>query len=386
MSTIKLLNIVGARPQIIKSSAISRAIRTGFSDRITGLTVHTGQHYDKELSDVFFDELEIPMPDFNLGVGSARHGRQTAAMIAGIEDVLIEQKPDGVLLYGDTNSTLAGAVAASKQRFPIVHIEAGLRSFNKTMPEEINRIMCDHVSTLLFAPTNAAFKNLMHEGFSPENSPPYTIDNPKIYITGDIMYDNSLYYAEMAERKKAGLLESLEIERNNFVLATIHRDINTDDAGRLERIMSTVKALAEDYRIPFVIPFHPRTMKSLKSGLVSLLADLRKSRYIRIIPPVSYLTMTFLEKNCLMIMTDSGGVQKESHFFRKPCIVLRKETEWIELVTNGTVILADADPALIHQAFEGFVQPDINLDYPGFYGDGKTSEFILREILMLFEN
>ena len=386
MSKIKLLNIVGARPQIIKSSAISRAIRTGFSDLITELTLHTGQHYDRELSEVFFDELEIHKPDFNLGVGLARHGRQTAAMITGIEEVLLEEKPDGVLLYGDTNSTLAGAIAASKQHFPVIHIEAGLRSFNKNMPEELNRIISDHASTLLFAPTNAAFKNLIHEGFRPENSPPYTIDNPKIYLTGDIMYDNSLFFAELAERKKSELLESMSLERNKFVLATIHRDINTDDIRRLEAIMSTIKQLAEEYMMPFVIPFHPRTMNSLKSGLVNLLEDLRKSKHIRIIPPVSYLTMTFLEKNCFMIMTDSGGVQKESHFFKKPCIVLRRETEWIELVANGTVMLADANPDLIVHAFEGYVQPGIHLDYPGFYGDGKTSEFILKEILMLFES
>lgn len=385
MSKIKLLNIVGARPQIIKSSAISRAIRTGFSDRITEFTLHTGQHYDKEMSDVFFDELEIHKPDYNLGVGSARHGRQTAAMITGIEEVLLEEKPDGLLLYGDTNSTLAGAVAASKQHFPVIHIEAGLRSFTKTMPEELNRIISDHASTLLFAPTNAAFKNLIHEGFRPENSPPYTIDNPKIYLTGDIMYDNSLFFAELAERKKGELPESLEIERNKFVLATIHRDINTDDPKRLETILSTLKHLAEEYKIPFVMPFHPRTMNSLKSGLVNLLEELRKSKYIRIIPPVSYLTMTFLEKNCFMIITDSGGVQKESHFFKKPCIVLRRETEWIELVANGTVMLADANPDLIQHAFEGYVQSGISLEYPGFYGNGKTSEFILREILLLLE-
>ncbi|MBN2666163.1 MAG: UDP-N-acetylglucosamine 2-epimerase (non-hydrolyzing) [Bacteroidales bacterium] len=385
MSKIKLLNIVGARPQIIKSSAISRAIRTGFSDQITELTLHTGQHYDKEMSDVFFDELEIHKPDFNLGVGSARHGRQTAAMITGIEEVLLKEKPDGLLLYGDTNSTLAGAIAASKQHFPVIHIEAGLRSFNKTMPEELNRIISDHSSTLLFAPTNAAFKNLMLEGFRPENSPPYTIDNPKIYLSGDIMYDNSLFFAELAERKKSELLDSLALERDKFILATIHRDMNTDDPNRLEAILSTIRNLAEEYKIPFVMPFHPRTMNSLKSGLASLLENLRKSKYIRIIPPVSYLTMTFLEKNSFMIVTDSGGVQKESHFFRKPCVVLRKETEWIELVANGTVMLADANPDLILHAFKGYFQPGTNLEYPGFYGDGRTSEFILREILSLLE-
>jgi UDP-GlcNAc3NAcA epimerase len=385
MSKLKLLNVVGARPQIIKSSAISRAIRLNFSDQINELTLHTGQHYDKEMSEVFFDELEIHKPDFNLGVGSAHHGRQTASMMTGIEEVLLNEKPDAVLLYGDTNSTLAGAVAAAKLHFPVIHIEAGLRSFNKTMPEELNRIMSDHSSTLLFAPTNAAFKNLINEGFRPENSPPYTIDNPKIYFTGDIMYDNSLFFAELAERKKGEILESMSLERNKFVLATIHRDINTDDTGRLEAILSTLKNLAEEYSLPFVMPFHPRTMNSLKSGLNNLLDDLRNSRFIRIVPPVSYLAMTLLEKTCSIIITDSGGVQKESHFFRKPCIVLRKETEWIELVANGTVKLVDADPEQIRNVFEGYMQSGQNLEYPGFYGDGKTAEFILKEILLLFD-
>ncbi len=386
MSKIKLLNIVGARPQIIKSSAISRAIRLYFSGRINEITVHTGQHYDKELSEVFFDELEIHKPDFNLGVGSAPHGRQTSLMITGIEEVLVSERPDGVLLYGDTNSTLAGAIAASKLHFPVIHIEAGLRSFNKCMPEELNRIMSDHSSTLLFAPTNAAFKNLMNEGFRPENSPPYTIDNPKIYLTGDIMFDNSLFFAGLAVRKKESLLEALSLERDKFILVTIHRDINTDDISRLEKILSTLKQLAEYYKIPMVMPLHPRTINSLKSGLKPLFDDLRGCGYISIIPPVSYLEMTLLEKTSRMIITDSGGVQKESHFFRKPCIVLRKETEWIELVTNGTVKLTDANPEQIRDEFAGFMNIGNELEYPGFYGDGKASEFILREILDLLEN
>lgn len=385
MSKIKLLNIVGARPQIIKSSAISRAIRLKFSNEFNEITLHTGQHYDKEMSDVFFDELEIPKPDFNLGVGSAHHGRQTSAMITGIEEVLLNEKPDAVLLYGDTNSTLAGAIAAVKLHFPIIHIEAGLRSYNKTMPEEINRIMSDHTSTLLFAPTNAAFKNLMNEGFRPENSPPYTIDNPKIYLTGDIMYDNSLFFAELAERKKSDLFESMSLERNKFILVTIHREINTDDKSRLEAILTTLNSLAEEYSLPFVMPFHPRTMNILNSDLNNLQDDLKKCSFIRIVPPASYLAMTLLEKNCAMIITDSGGVQKESHFFKKPCIVLRKETEWIELVANGSVKLVDASPELIRNEFTQYMQSGQHLEYPGFYGDGKTSEFILKEILLLFE-
>jgi len=385
MSQIKLLNIVGARPQIIKASAISRAIRKYFSKEITEILVHTGQHYDKELSEVFFDELEIHKPDYNLGVGSAGHGRQTSMMITGIEDILIKEKPDCVVLYGDTNSTLAGALSASKLHFPVIHIEAGLRSFNKTMPEEINRIMSDHSSTLLFAPTNAAFKNLMSEGFRPENSPPYTIDNPKIYLTGDIMYDNTLFFAGLAEKKKTGFLDELSIKRDNFILVTIHRDINTDDPVRLRNILITLKKLAEEKDLIMVMPFHPRTIISLKTKLKDLHSELLRSKNIKIIPPVSFLEMILLEKNCKLIVTDSGGVQKESHFNKKPCLVLRKETEWIELVNNGTAKIVDADPERIRTEFLKLLDPQSVLEYPGFYGDGKTAEFILKEILMMFE-
>jgi len=386
MPEIKLINIVGARPQIIKASAISRAIRLHFSDRITELTIHTGQHYDKELSDVFFDELEIHKPDYNLGVGSSSHGRQTSMMITGIEEVLLTEKPDCVVLYGDTNSTLAGALAAVKLHFPVIHIEAGLRSFNKIMPEELNRIVSDHASTLLFAPTNDAFKNLMREGFRPENSPPYTVDNPKIYLTGDIMYDNTLFFAELAEKKKASFLDDLGVIRDNYILATIHRDINTDNIKRLETILSTLKSLAEEHSIKFVMPLHPRTTNSLKMHLEPFCNDLYNCEFIKIIPPVSFLEMTILEKTAKMIITDSGGVQKESHFFRKPCLVLRKETEWIELVNNGTAVLVDADPEKIRNEFKRFMEDDLNFDYPGFYGNGKAAEFILNEILMMFES
>jgi UDP-GlcNAc3NAcA epimerase len=385
MSQIKLLNIVGARPQIIKASAISRAIRKYYSEEITEILVHTGQHYDKEMSEVFFDELEIHKPGYNLGVGSARHGKQTAMMITGIEEVLLKEKPDGVVLYGDTNSSLAGALAASKLHFPVIHIEAGLRSFNKTMPEELNRIMSDHASTLLFAPTNAAFKNLMNEGFRPENSPPYTIDNPKIYLTGDIMYDNTLHFAGLAEKKKAKLLDQLSLVRDNFILVTIHRDTNTDDIERLRRILMTLKTLSLQRQITLVMPLHPRTTISLKNNLKEVFSELSKCNNIKIIPPVSFLEMILLEKNCRMIITDSGGVQKESHFFKKPCIVLRKETEWIELVNNGTARLVDADPELLKQVFNELIDSHAELEYPGFYGNGKTAEFILSEILLMFE-
>lgn len=385
MPQIKLLNIVGARPQIIKASAISRAIRRYFSERITEIIVHTGQHYDKEMSGVFFDELEIHKPHYNLGVGSAGHGRQTSMMITGIEEVLIKEKPDCVLLYGDTNSTLAGALAASKLHFPVIHIEAGLRSFNKTMPEELNRIMSDHASTLLFAPTNAAFKNLIAEGFRPENSPPYTIDNPHICLTGDIMYDNSLFFAGLAEKKKISFLKNLKLVRDNYILVTIHRDTNTDDSDRLKEILITLKSLAEEKDIILVMPLHPRTIVVLKNRLENFYGEFKKCRLIKIIPPVSFLEMILLEKNSRMIVTDSGGVQKESHFFNKPCIVLRKETEWIELVNNGTAKLVDADPLRIRNEFLNFMNSDAVHRYPGFYGNGKTAEFILKEILLMFE-
>jgi UDP-GlcNAc3NAcA epimerase len=385
MSQIKLINIVGARPQIIKASAISRAIRKHYSDKISEIILHTGQHYDKEMSEVFFDELEIHKPHYNLGVGSAGHGRQTSLMITGIEEILIKEKPDGVLLYGDTNSTLAGALAASKLHFPVIHIEAGLRSFNKTMPEELNRIMSDHSSTLLFAPTNAAFKNLMAEGFRPENSPPYTINNPKIYLTGDIMYDNTLFFAGLAEKKKIKFLERLSLVKDNYVLVTVHRDTNTDDVVRLNEILITLKRMAEENNIILVMPLHPRTIVSLKTRLKDLFIELSNCKHIKIIPPVSFLEMILLEKNCRMIVTDSGGVQKESHFFKRPCIVLRNETEWIELVNNGTAKLVGADPDRIRTEFLSFLKSHVNLEYPGFYGDGKTAEFILNEILLMFE-
>ncbi len=385
MAVIRLLNLVGARPQIIKASAISRAIRTYYRENISEILVHTGQHYDKELSEVFFDELEIHKPDYNLGVGSAGHGRQTALMITGIEEVLLVEKPDCIVLYGDTNSTLAGALAAAKLHFPVIHIEAGLRSFNKTMPEELNRIMSDHSSTLLFAPTNAAFKNLMNEGFRPENSPPYHIDNPKIYLTGDIMYDNMLFFAGLAEKKKSEFLAQVSLERENYILVTIHRDTNTDDVERLKQIIVTLKKLAEEKAITMVMPLHPRTVISLKTKLNSLFNELLVCPFVKIFPPVSYLEMILLEKNCRMIVTDSGGVQKESHFFKKPCIILRKETEWIELVHNGTSVLVDGNPTHLSEEFLRLMDSHASLEYPGFYGNGKTAEFILNEILMMFE-
>mgnify|MGYP001049212872 FL=1 len=303
-----------------------------------------------------------------------------------IEDVIISEKPDCVIVYGDTNSTLAAALAASKQHYPVVHIEAGMRSFNKTMPEELNRIMADHSSTLLFAPTNTAFKNLMAEGFRPENMAPYNINNPRIFLTGDIMYDNSLFYAELAERKKRGFLKKMGLADDKFILVTIHRDLNTDDAVRLTSIFKTLVELSERNTITLVMPLHPRTIIALKKSAPKLHERMTATGLIRVIRPVSFLEMILLEKKARMIITDSGGVQKESHFFSKPCIVLRKETEWVELVKNGTVRLADADPEKITEAWEYFMNNKELLHFPGFYGDGKAASTILREIIEVFRS
>ena len=386
MTKLTVLNIVGARPQIIKASAISRAIAAQFADEINEIIVHTGQHYDRELSEVFFDELEIRKPDHNLQVGSGRHGRQTGLIMERIEEVILNEKPDCVIIYGDTNSTLAAALAAAKQHYPVVHIEAGMRSFNKTMPEELNRITADHASTLLFASTNTAFKNLMSEGFRPENVAPYNINNPRIFLTGDIMYDNSLFYADLADRKKQDFLSSMGIAEDEFVLVTIHRELNTDDLGRLTAIFNTLIDLADSNRMVMVMPLHPRTIIALRNKAPELFERLTGNNLIRVIKPVSFLEMILLEKKARMVITDSGGVQKESHFFSKPCIVLRKETEWVELVKNGTVKLADADPVRIAEAWEYFVNNKELLQYPGFYGDGKAAVTILKEITEVFRS
>ena len=386
MNKLKILNIVGARPQIIKASAISRAIAGDFAEEIREIVVHTGQHYDRELSEVFFDELEIRTPDHNLQVGSGRHGRQTGLIMERIEDVILNEKPDCVIIYGDTNSTLAAAIAASKQHYPVVHIEAGMRSFNKAMPEELNRIMADHASTVLFAPTNTAFKNLMAEGFRPENIAPYTINNPRIFLTGDIMYDNSLFYADLAEKKKQDFMEGLKLAENEYVLVTIHRDMNTDDPERLTAIFNTLREQAENHSIRMVMPLHPRTLIALRNRAPELYQALTDSQFITVVRPVSFLEMIMLEKKARLIITDSGGVQKESHFFSKPCIVLRKETEWVELVKNGTVRLADADPVRIREAWDYFMNSSEVLQYPAFYGDGKAAVTILREILEIFRS
>ena len=375
---MKIVTIIGARPQIIKAAALSRAIKTHYANEIQEIIVHTGQHYDDNMSAVFFDELGIPRPDYNLHVGSASHGVQTARMTEGIEGILLKEQPDFIVLYGDTNSTLAGAVAAAKIHIPIAHVEAGLRSFNKAMPEEINRIVCDHCSTLLFSPTQAGVENLQREGFALNNEPPYTIDNPKLYHCGDIMYDNSLHFAEIAETK-TNIINKLGLKDRPFILATIHRDTNTDYPERLSAIFKAIVRLSEECQI--VLPLHPRTSKLLKTNLDE---DLQKQIFnntnISLIPPVSFLEMIALERHAQLVMTDSGGVQKEAYFFKKPCIILRPETEWIEIVQTGNAILADANESRIMQAWQHF-KDNPPTKFPEIFGDGQAAEFMLENML-----
>ncbi len=378
---MKIVTIIGARPQIIKAAALSRAIKKNFKNYIKEVIVHTGQHYDTTMSQVFIDELGIPEPDYNLNIGSASHGVQTAGMIKGIEEILLKEKPDYLVLYGDTNSTLAGAIAASKIHVPIVHIEAGLRSFNKSMPEEINRIMCDHASTLLFSPTKTGFNNLVKEGFNPDNVKPFTADNPGIFHCGDVMYDNSLYFKKIAE-DKSPVLKDNNLENKRFILSTIHRDNNTDNPERLENIFSALYEIAEESGKDIVLPLHPRTSKILDKNLSQDLYDkVINSKFIKLIPPVSFLDMIMLESNCELVITDSGGVQKEAFFFKKPVIILRSETEWIEIVDEGCGIITDADKNKIKESYYHFIENSGNLNFPGIFGDGKAAEFICKTML-----
>lgn len=374
----RIVSIIGARPQIIKAAALSRAIKNHFSNQIKEIIVHTGQHYDENMSAVFFEELGIPKPDYNLYVGSGKHGAQTAKMIQGIEEILTELKPDALVVYGDTNSTLAGAIAASKIHIPIVHIEAGLRSFNKSMPEEINRIMCDHVSTLIFSPTKAGFQNLLNEGFKDLEKGPFSMDRPKIYHSGDVMYDNSLHFSKLA-KEKSTVLQDYDLTAGEFILGTIHRDHNTDNPKRLTAIFEALLEIARTTLI--ILPLHPRTKKMMKTVLTKELnQEIENNSHLKLIPPVSFLDMVLLESSSQMIITDSGGVQKESYFFKKPCLILRPQTEWVEIVDAGTARICDADKNLILENYHYFIDnPPQNFD--PIFGDGKAAEFICGEIL-----
>lgn len=376
---MKILTVIGARPQIIKAAAVSRAVRTRFSPVISEVIVHTGQHYDENMSRVFFGELEIPEPAYNLGVGSGTHAAQAAAMINGLEQVVTKEKPDALLLYGDTNSTLAGAIAGSKGSLPVIHVEAGLRSFNRRMPEEINRIACDHASMFLFSPTAAGVQNLAAEGL-PATAPPYNANRPFVAHCGDVMYDNSLYFAALAQQRSK-ILDKYSLRPGQFMLVTIHRDANTDSPARLQDLFVALLEINSQYAMPVILPLHPRTRKLMEAGLsASLRERIAAAKSFILCEPLPYLDMVMLEKNCRLVATDSGGVQKEAFFFEKPCIILRDETEWVELVECGSAILAGAGPARILQAYATLTSGKA-LRFPRLFGDGKAAEYICEQII-----
>jgi len=343
---MKIATVIGARPQFIKAATISRIIKE--YNGIDEIIIHTGQHYDNNMSEIFFNELDIPKPDYNLEVGSLSHGKQTAKMLEGIEEVLLKEKPDWLLTYGDTNSTIAGALAAVKIHIPVAHVEAGLRSFNRQMPEEINRIATDHISSLLFAPTENAMLLLKNEGLA-----------EKSQLSGDVMYDSVLYYLEKLDEqyrpKELGTIE-------NYYLGTIHRPENTDNLQRLKTIFDAFS----EAEYPVVLPLHPRTR--------SLLKEVKYNKNVKIIEPVGYLSMLYLLKNSKKVLTDSGGLQKEAYFLRKPCITLRDQTEWVETLKGGWnfVVSADRKKIIKYLAFQDYGE------IQDVFGDGKAAEKIVN--------
>jgi UDP-N-acetylglucosamine 2-epimerase len=342
---MKVVTIVGARPQFIKAAPVSRALR----HRHEEVLLHTGQHYDHGMSQVFFDELDIPLPDVNLGVGSGSHGRQTAEMLIGIEEVLLRERPDWVLVYGDTNSTLAGALAAAKLHIPVAHVEAGLRSYNRHMPEEVNRVLTDHVSDLLFCPTQTAVDNLTAEGVL-----------AGVHNVGDVMYDAVRYNTQVAA-SRSHIVEELGVCPRAYLLATVHRPRNTDQPARLRAILEAFETLGE----PIVLPAHPRTRKAIADQ------GQRVPPNVRLVEPLGYLDMLRLETQARAILTDSGGVQKEAYFVGVPCITLREETEWVETVELGWNRLVGAEGDKIVAAVRGFGLPD---ERPPVFGDGHAAE------------
>lgn len=367
------LTIVGARPQFIKAAPLSRALeRLGVRE----LIVHTGQHYDHAMSQVFFDELGIRKPTYNLGIGSLSQGAQTGRMTEQIEAVLLKERPGIVLVYGDTNSTLAGALAAVKLHIPVAHVEAGLRSFNRAMPEEINRVMTDHVSDILFCPTRTAVRNLSKEGFPPSNggrlvnrswSLPAAAPRPLVVNVGDVMYDSVLHNRVLA-RNKAGALNRLGLDRKGYHLATIHRAENTDDPKRLISIFRAFASIGKKH--PVVIPLHPRTRK--------LLGGSDTGRNVKLIDPVPYLEMLALTDNARMVLTDSGGLQKEACFLGVPCVTLRDETEWIETLSGGWNALAGASTAAIIETAGSQEARSRRPAAGAAFGDGNAAERIAR--------
>ena len=345
---MKILTVVGARPQFIKAAAVSNIIRKEHEE----ILVHTGQHYDENMSKVFFEELQIPKPDYNLEIGSGNHGEQTGKMLVELEKIYLKEKPNLVLVYGDTNSTLAGALCASKLLIPVAHIEAGLRSFNMNMPEEQNRILTDHISRLLFVPTITAEKNLHTEGI-----------NRGVYNVGDVMFDAVLHFKKLAEQKES-ILDKISVKSGEYILTTIHRAENTNDINRLKNIIEALNKSGNK----IVLPLHPRTKKYIENY------NLQFSDNIKLIEPVGYLDMITLEMNSQKIVTDSGGVQKEAFFMKKPCITMRDETEWVETVQNGWNVIVGTDGDKILKSIVYF-KP--KMKQQNIFGNGKAGNKIL---------
>ena len=354
---LKVLTIVGARPQIIKCASLSRTIKTKFSSNISEVLVHTGQHYDDNLSAALFRELGISQPKFNLDINKLSHGAMTGRMIEQLEQVCIGENPDWIIVYGDTNSTLAGAIVASKLNIKLAHVEAGLRSLNVSMPEEVNRVLTDRVSNLLFCPNEVAVRNLISEGYK-------NFFNVNFKNVGDIMYESALYFSEQSRKPSV----SFDLEKNNYVLATIHRAEIVTNRNKLASVISALNIISGSTKV--VAPFHPRTLESIKKYKLKL--------NFNIIPPVSYLEMLWLIDNSKIVLTDSGGLQKEAFFFKKVCLIAREETEWVGLLESGNSILVGYDTNKIiteYNKTENF-KPTPNL-----FGDGNTSEHIINSII-----
>jgi UDP-N-acetylglucosamine 2-epimerase len=364
---MKIVTIIGARPQFIKAAPVSRAIQDhnlkNPDNQFNEIIVHTGQHYDDNMSAIFFEELNIPKANVNLGVGSGSHGWQTAQMLIRIEEILIKQKPSWVMVYGDTNSTLAGALAAVKLNIPVAHVESGLRSFNREMPEEHNRVIVDHCSDMLFCPTQAAVENLSKEGIT-----------HGVHLVGDTMYDSVLQFVSSAH-KKSTVMNELQLKPKNYLLATIHRPYNTDVPENLRNILSAFIEIGK----PIVFPVHPRTKPKIDDALNNAFQAEGGAKNILAIDPVGYLDMLVLEENAHLIMTDSGGMQKEAYFMCVPCVTLRPETEWVETVEAGWNVVVGADREKIVNTVNSFKLPDKK---PDFYGDGRAGEKILEFLLI----
>jgi len=359
---MKLLSVVGARPQFVKLGPIDRALEAHNAEHLQSpvehRVVHTGQHYDANLSRVFFEQLHLPQPDHNLDVGSGPHGQQTGRMLEAVERVLLEEKPDVVLVLGDTNSTLAAALAAAKLHIPLAHVEAGLRSFDKNMPEEINRVLTDHLSDWLFCPTQGSLDNLVAEGII-----------TGAYEVGDVMYDSVLYHAKLAERA-SHILDTLQLQPQAYALATVHRAQNTDDPERLGAVFAALRQIAEE-QLPVVLPLHPRTQQQVMAAEID-------TQGVRLVEPVAYLDMLTLERHAAVVLTDSGGVQKEAYWFDVPCVTLRPETEWVETLDAGRNVLADANAEHI---VEAACHRHPKTGQTNLYGDGHAAEKIVTALL-----